>query len=190
MSMSATTELETTPEQATTWDMDPAHSTAEFSVKHLMISTVTGRFKALKGTIQFQDSEPVKSMVEAEIEVASIDTGVEMRDNHLRSADFFDAANHPKIRFKSRRIEPLDQDSGRVHGELTIRGTTRTVVLDVERLGTITDPWGNLRTGLTATTTIDRKDFGLNWNQALETGGVLVGDKVKIALHMEAVRRK
>lgn len=189
--MSAMTELKsTTPETLTAWDFDPAHSTAEFSVKHLMISTVTGRFKTLRGTIEYREEAPEKSRVEAEIDVASIDTGVEMRDNHLRSADFFDAVNHPKIRFESRRAERIDVERGRVHGDLTIRGTTRSVVLEVDHEGTITDPWGNQRTGLAATTVIDRKDFGLNWNQALEAGGVLVGDKVKIVLHLEAVRRK
>jgi len=173
--------------QATTLAIEPSHSSAEFSVKHLMVTTVNGRFRTLSGTIVVDAANPVASRVEAEIDVASIDTGVADRDAHLRSADFFDAEKYPTITFKSTRVEPEGEDEARVVGDLTIRGVTREVVLQVTREGVAKDPWGKTRMGFTGETAISRKDFGLNWNVALETGGVLVSDKVKITLNISAV---
>lgn len=189
--MAVATEKQT-GEQGTrtsTWEFDPAHSSAEFAVRHLMVSTVTGRFKSLRGRIEL-DGELATSRVEAEIDAASIDTGVADRDNHLRSPDFFDVAKYPTLRFRSTRIEPSGEDAGRMHGELTIIGVTRPVTLQVEYLGEIQDPWGNRRRGYTATATLSRKDFGMTWNQILDTGGVLVGDKVKVTLNLEAVEKR
>jgi len=154
-----------------------------------MISTVTGRFKSLRGSVTRDEAAIENSRVEAEIDAASIDTGVADRDNHLRSADFFDVANHPKLVFRSTKIEDLGGDSGRMHGELTIRGVTRPVILAVSYLGEIRDPWGNRRRGFSAETTLYRKDFGMTWNQVLDTGGVLVGDKIKVSLNIEAVEK-
>jgi polyisoprenoid-binding protein YceI len=175
---------------ATVFDLDPAHSSAEFSVRHLMISTVTGRFRKVKGTLELDEADPARSRVEAEIDVASLDTGVADRDAHLRSPDFFDVANHPTMTFRSKRVEPKGRDRARVVGDLTIRGVTREVGLDVTRIGTVQDPWGNRRAGFEATATLDRKDFGLNWNMLIEAGGVVVGDAVKVRLDVEAVQRK
>lgn len=155
-----------------------------------MVSTVTGRFQSLQGRIELDEADISKSRVDAEIDAASVDTGVADRDNHLRSADFFDVANHPKLLFRSTRIDADGNDAGRMHGELTIRGVTRPVTLEVEYLGEIQDPWGNRRRGFTASTTVYRKDFGINWNQILDTGGVLVGDKVKVTLNIEAVEKR
>ncbi len=187
--MATLTQTQTTEtrKQPTAWAFDPAHSFVEFSVRHLMISTVTGRFRSLKGSVVLDEASLEDSRVEADIEAASIDTGVADRDNHLRSADFFDVANHPRITFRSMAIEDLGGDSGRMHGEVTIRGVTRPVALEVSYLGEIRDPWGNRRRGFTAQATLYRKDFGMTWNQVLDSGGVLVGDKVKVTLNIEAV---
>lgn len=187
--MATTSETLATSENGrTVWDIDPAHSSAEFAVRHMMISTVTGRFKSLRGTLEYDPSASHLGQAEAEIDVASIDTGVEDRDNHLRSPDFFDAANHPKILFRSKRVEVRDDDVGRLIGDLTIRGVTKEVVLDVEKDGAGVDPWGRRRVAFVATTTLNRKDFGVNWNQILDSGGVLVGDKAKVTLRVEAVK--
>lgn len=175
---------------ATVLDLDPTHSSAEFSVRHLMIASVTGRFKTVRGTIHYDEADPARSRVEAEIDVGSLDSGVVDRDAHLRSADFFDAEKHPTIAFASKRIELTGPDEGRIHGDLTIRGVTREVVLEAQRIGAVQDPWGNRRVGFEAETTLNRKDFGLTWNMALEAGGVVVGDKVKVRLSVEAVVRK
>jgi len=189
--MATTSETLATSENGrTVWDIDPAHSSAEFAVRHMMISTVTGRFKSLRGTLEYDPSASHLGQAEAEIDVASIDTGVEDRDNHLRSPDFFDAANHPKILFQSKRVEVRDGDVGRLIGNLTIRGVTRDVALDVEKDGEGVDPWGGQRVAFVATTTLNRKDFGVSWNQVLDNGGVLVGDKAKVTLRIEAVKRR
>ena len=172
------------------WDVDPTHSEAEFAVKHLMISTVTGRIAIARGTLYIDEAEPELSRVEVELDVGSIDTGVKDRDAHLRSGDFFDAENNPRIIFRSTRIERRGEGTGRIFGFLTIRGVTREVALDAEFEGEAKDPWGNRRAAFSATTQILRSDFGLTWNQILETGGVLVGDKVRISLRIEAVQRK
>lgn len=175
----------------TTWRIDPSHSSVEFSVKHLMFTTVRGRFKKLDGTIKVDEDEPENSRVEVEIDASSIDTGAEDRDKHLRSADFLDVENHPTITFRSRRVEGAHAKVGdrfRVAGELTIRGRSMEVVLDAEFEGLGRDPWGGERAGFGATTEIDRRDWGLKWNQALETGGVLVGNGVKIEIEAQAVK--
>lgn len=189
MSVAIQTQANEKGTQTNTWEFDPAHSSAEFAVRHLMVSTVTGRFKSLRGFITLNEASVENSRVEAEIDAASVDTGVADRDNHLRSPDFFDAANHPRLVFRSSRIENLGEDSYRMDGELTIHGVTRRVTLDVSYLGEIRDPWGNRRRGFTAETTLYRKDFGMTWNQVLDAGGVLVGDKVKVTLNIEAVEK-
>lgn len=172
---------------ATTWTIDPAHTTVEFSVKHLMISTVRGHFGAVTGTILLDEQNPAASSVTAEIDVTSINTRQEQRDAHLRSADFFDVEQFPAIKFQSTRIQ-RDGDHYDVVGNLTIRDVTREVVLHTADEGRGGDPWGGQRAGFSATTKIDRRDFGLTWNQALETGGVVVGNDIKITLEVEAVK--
>lgn len=168
-----------------TWQIDPAHSNVEFAVRHLMISTVKGRFGQVSGTLQVDENDPGKFVLDVDIDVTTIDTRQEQRDAHLRSADFFDVERFPKITFHGQRIEGDPRGEFKLHGDLTIRGTTRPVVLDVTNEGTGRDPWGNDRMGFSATTKIDRSQFGLQWNQALETGGVMVGNDVKIMLDVE-----
>jgi polyisoprenoid-binding protein YceI len=171
----------------TTWQIDPKHSTVEFSVKHMMITTVRGRFANVTGTIVEDSADLSRSSVEVEIDVASIDTREEQRDGHLRSPDFFHAEQHPAITFKSTKVIPGHGDHFQVEGNLTIRGTTRPVTLDVERGGTGTNPWGATVAGFSAETKINRKDFGLGWNVALDAGGVVVGDLVNICVVFVAV---
>lgn len=170
-----------------TWKFDPAHTSASFSVRHMMVTTVRGYFEKVGGTLVYDPANPAASYVEAEIDAASINTGVTDRDNHLRSADFLDAANYPKIVFKSRRIELKGDDEARVYGDLTIRGVTREVVIDAELLGITDSPFGDRRIGFHGVTKINREDWGLTWNVALEAGGVLVGRDVKIELDVEAI---
>ena len=175
--------------KTSTWTIDPTHSIAEFAVKHLVVTTVKGRFRDLEGTIEIDEAQPENSSVEAKIAVASVDTNVEDRDKHLRSDDFFNAEQFPYLAFRSTRIERLGEERFKLIGELTIRDVTKEVDLDGEYEGQIADPWGNQRAAFTATTQISRKEFGIRWNQALETGGAVVGDNVKITLHLEAVRQ-
>ncbi len=175
--------------KTTDWQIDPTHSSAEFAVRHMMVATVKGVFKGLSGRVELDEASLENSTVEAEIDAASVDTGVPDRDTHLRSPDFFDAASYPKIRFRSLAVEPDDSDRGRLLGELTVRGVTRPVTLDVEYLGEVKDPWGNRRRGYVAETTLNRKDFGMTWNMVLDTGGVLVGDKIKVTLNLETVEK-
>jgi polyisoprenoid-binding protein YceI len=171
------------------WRIDPAHSHVEFAVRHLMISSVKGAFGDVQGTVWVDDSDPRTVLVDVTIQVASIDTRQEQRDAHLRSADFFDAARFPTITFRSRTVKGNHLDSDfRLVGDLTIRDVTREVVLDVSAEGRLTDPWGAERSGYSAHGKIDRTDFGLTWNQALETGGVLVGNEVKISVEVELIR--
>jgi polyisoprenoid-binding protein YceI len=173
----------------TTWAIDASHSSVEFAVKHMMISTVRGRFGEFAGMITTDDADPTRGSVTIEIAVASIDTRDAKRDEHLKSPDFFDAARFPTITFASTRVEPVSGDDRlRVVGDLTIRGVTREVVLDTEFNGRGVNPWGQEVAGWTATTEIDRGDYGLTWNAALEAGGMLVSDTVKIALEIEAGR--
>lgn len=174
------------------WRIDPAHTQVEFSAKHLMITTVKGRFGAAAGTITMDEANPANSAVEVTVDASSIDTREAQRDAHLRSPDFLDAERYPTITFVSRRIEPVDGEHNRYHvvGDLTIRGVTREVVLDTEYLGQARDPWGGTRAGFSATTKLNRKDFGANWNVALETGGWLVGDELKVQLEVQAIREQ
>jgi polyisoprenoid-binding protein YceI len=169
------------------WSFDPAHSSIGFSVRHLMISKVRGHFNKWEGTFDYDEADPTKSKLSVRIDAASIDTREEKRDAHLRSPDFFDAAKYPALTFESTRIE-RDGDDYVVTGNLTIRDVTRAVQLKVESLGRTKDPWGGERAGFSASTSINRKDFGLSWNVALETGGVLVGEKIDIGIEIEAVR--
>jgi polyisoprenoid-binding protein YceI len=179
--------MTTTPTALTagTWTIDPVHSEVGFSVRHMMISKVRGKFSAFSGTIVVGD-DPLSSSVEASIEVASIDTGDDTRDNHLRSADFFDVEHHPNLVFRSTAVRPNGSDY-QLDGELTIRGTTRPVTLDLELNGVGPDPWGGTRAGFSARTSISRKDFGMEFNIPIDGGGVVVGDKVDITLEIEAV---
>jgi len=170
-----------------TWNIDTTHSSISFSIRHLVIAKVRGQFKKFSGTVSWDDADVTKSSVTVDIEAASIDTAEAKRDEHLRSADFFDVAQFPQLSFRSKRVETDGDAIARVVGDLTIHGVTREVTLAVEDLGRAKDPWGNRRSAFTATTAIDRKDFGLRWNQALEAGGVLVGDKVEISLDVQAV---
>lgn len=176
----------------TTWKIDPAHTSVEFAVKHMMFTTVRGRFKDVKGTIEADESNPDGSRVEVELGAASIDTGNADRDAHLRSADFLDVETHPTITFRSKRVEGAAKKEGdrfKVIGDLTIRGTTMEVTLDCTYEGTGKDPWGGTRAGSRATATIDRREWGLRWNQALETGGILVANEVRIEVEVQAVKQ-
>ena len=171
------------------WKIDSSHSRVAFSVRHMMISNVHGQFQNVNGTVEFDEARPTRSTVDVQIEAASIDTHDEKRDGHLRSADFFDAARFPYLAFKSRRVEVLDDSHGKLYGELTIKDVTRDVVLAVEYSGMARSPWGTSSAGFTAAAKINRKDFGLNWNVALETGGVLVGDTINISIELEIVKQ-
>jgi polyisoprenoid-binding protein YceI len=172
---------------ATTWKLDPSHSTVEFSAKHMMFTTVKGRFAEIEGTINVPGTTLDGASVVATMKTASIDTRTEQRDQHLRSADFLDAENFPEITFKSTKLDG-SKEKFTMTGDLTIRGTTRPVTLDVTYEGTGTDPWGNERMGFSASGKIDRRDFGLVWNQALEAGGVLVGNDLKIQIEAQVIR--
>ena len=172
-----------------TWQIDSAHSHVAFSARHMMIAKVRGRFENFSGTIDFNENNPAASTVNVEIDTASINTREEQRDNHLRSPDFLDVENHPKLTFQSKRVEQAGSESGILIGDLTIRGVTKEVALDVEYAGQAKSPWGTTSAGFSGSTTINRKDWGLEWNQALETGGVLVGDKVRIDIELELVRQ-
>lgn len=175
------------------WDLDAAHSSAEFSVKHMMMTTVRGRFKEVTATLSGSEDHPEGCCVEVEIRTASIDTGSPDRDNHLRGADFFDAEDHPAITFRSTRLDgdPRAAEGARfrVFGDLTIRDTTMPIALDCMFEGRGNDPWGKERAGFSAYTEIDRREWGLKWNQAIETGGVLVANKVRIEAEVQFVRR-
>jgi polyisoprenoid-binding protein YceI len=186
--LSTSTQERVAPELVGTWDIDPTHSMVGFSVRHAMVATVRGGFDAFAGSISIGE-DLSDSTVEVTIDAASIDTRSEDRDRHLRSADFFDVENHPTITFRGTGVEPAGEGRYRVRGDLTIRGVTRPVDLDVAFNGTTIDGYGNLRGGIEASTTISRKDWGLNWNMALEAGGVLVSDRIKISLDVAAVKR-
>lgn len=181
--------MTTAPTTTSTWAIDAAHSIAEFSVKHMLVSTVKGRFGAVAGTLAIDESEPIRSSVTATIEVASIDTGQAQRDEHLRSDDFFAAEQFPTITFRSTRVERKNDEEWRVSGDLTIRDLTRPVTLATEFEGQLRDAYGRQRAAFTATTELSRKEFGLKWNALLESGGAVVGDKVKVTLHIAAVRQ-
>ena len=172
-----------------TWNLDPVHSLAEFKVKHMMISNVKGQFTRLSGLITLDENDITKSQVEASIEAASINTSDAQRDAHLRSADFFDVEKFPTLSFRSTSVTAKSGGELAVAGNLTVHGVTRPVQFNVEGLSSpAKDPWGNTRLGLSATTRISRKDFGLTWNTALETGGILVGDDVSITLEVQFIK--
>jgi polyisoprenoid-binding protein YceI len=185
--MSTTTATAATPTR-TAWKIDPAHSQIEFSVRHMMITTVKGRFSGVDGTVSIDEADPSNADVDVRIDASTIDTRESQRDAHLRSADFFDVEKFPHITFKSRRIVDRDGSEFKLAGDLTLRGVTKEVVLDVTEEGRGKDPWGGDRLGFTATTKVKRGDFGLNWNQALETGGFLVSDEIKINLDLQLVK--
>jgi len=173
--------------QTTTWNIDPAHTVAEFKVRHMMISNVKGHFSKVSGELSLDESNVANSSVQASIEAASIETRDDQRDAHLKSADFFDVEKYPLISFKSDKIKQNGELS--VEGDLTIHGVTRRVTFDIEGPSPATkDPWGNTRIAISGSTKINRKDFGLTWNAALETGGILVSDEVTINLDVEFVK--
>ncbi|MEW6181307.1 MAG: YceI family protein [Chloroflexota bacterium] len=172
------------------WKIDSAHSEITFSVRHLMVSNVRGRFERFSGTVHFDEENPQNSSVEVQIEAASINTREPQRDAHLRSADFLNADQFPYLTFKSKRIEVLDDSHGRIIGDLTIRDVTREVVLDVVFNGKVKSPFGFTTAGFSASTRINRKDWGLLWNVALEAGGVLVGEEVNIQIELELIKEK
>lgn len=175
---------------ATTWVVDDAHSSAMFTVKHLMVSNVTGKMAGISGTIDIDDADVTKSKVDVSIDVNTINTDNKKRDDHLKSPDFFDTKKFPTMKFVSTKVEKAGAGL-KVTGDLTMHGVTKSVVLDVDGpTAAIKDPWGNNKRGASATTKLDRKDFGLNWNKALETGGVMVSDEVKIAIELELNEKK
>jgi polyisoprenoid-binding protein YceI len=171
------------------WQLDPNHTLVEFVGKHMMITTVRGRFKGVRGTIVYDEADPSRSSVEVEIDARSLDSGVEYRDNHLKSADFLDVEHFPTITFKSTRVEPQGDDRAKVIGDLTIRDVTREVVLDTELTGGGKSPMGKQVLAFDAKTSINRKDWGLTWNLALETGGWLVADTIKIEIAAEGIKQ-
>ena len=171
------------------WEIDGSHSGIHFSVRHLVIAKVRGQFSRWSGSLLVPDDDFSRASVNVVIDASSIDTGVADRDAHLKSPDFFDVEHFPELTFKSRRIELATNVRLRVTGELTIKGVTRVVTLDVEDAGRAKDPWGNERAAFSGKTSLDRKDFGLTWNQVLETGGVMVGDRIDIEIEVEAVRQ-
>ena len=171
------------------WQIDTSHSDIQFSVRHMMISKVRGRFENFSGTVNFDESNPTNTTVEIAVDLNSINTRDEKRDGHLRSADFFDVENHPTMTFVSKKVEQTDEFNGRLIGDLTIRGVTHEVALDVQYSGTAKSPWGTVSAGFSAKGKVNRKEFGLNWNAALETGGVLVGEDVEIAIELEIVKQ-
>jgi len=170
------------------WQLDRAHTQIQFSVRHLMVTNVRGQFEDFDIKVNFDEENLVNSNVEVTIKAESINTRVADRDTHLRSADFLDAANHPEITFKSKNIALNGANSGRIVGDLTIRNVTHEVVLDVEYTGLLKNPWGQFAAGFNAHTVINRKEWGLVWNVGLETGGVLVGDEIKIEVEAELVK--
>jgi polyisoprenoid-binding protein YceI len=176
---------------ADTWQIDPVHTTVGFSVRHMTISTVRGQFNKVAGTITANDNDPATAAIEATIDTASIDTHSPDRDSDLKSANFLDVAKYPTMTFKSKKIEAAGPGKYNVVGDLTLHGVTKEVTLAVEATGApIKDPWGNMRAGATATTTINRKDFGLTWNKMIEAGGAVVGDAVAVEIDVEAVKKK
>lgn len=171
------------------WVVDAVHSQATFSVRHMMISTVKGQFKVLSGSLNIDDQNLADSWVDAQVDASSIDTRDDNRDTHLKSADFFDAANYPTINFKSSKVEHVGDNEYKVTGDLSMHGVTKPVVFNVEYFGQGKDPYGRQKAGLSARAKVNRKDWGLNWNQALEAGGVLVSDDVKIEIDLAAIQQ-
>jgi polyisoprenoid-binding protein YceI len=179
----------TAPQTTTTWTLDPVHSVAEFKVKHMMISNVKGQFTGITGVLTLDENDIAGSRVEATIDASTINTREAQRDAHLKSADFFDVEQFPTLSFRSTQVNRSGDDELTATGDLTIHGVTRQVTFQVEGpTAAGKDPWGNTRIGLSATTKINRKDFGLTWNTALETGGILVGEDVTITIDLEFVK--
>jgi polyisoprenoid-binding protein YceI len=175
---------------AETWSIDPDHSSIGFKVRHMMVSNVKGTFGTFRGIAEVDEKDITRAKITVTIDTASITTGVAKRDEHLRSADFFDTARYPTMSYVSKKVEKSGNDRMKVYGDLTLRGVTKPVVLDVEGpTKAYKDPWGNIRRGASATATINRKDFGLVWNQVIEAGGVLVGDEVNIILEAEFIKK-
>ena len=173
----------------TKWGIDPTHSEIAFKVKHLMITNVKGLFKEFDANITITNNDFITSDIDLNINAASIETGTADRDAHLRSADFFDVENHNQINFKGKSLEKIDDKSYTLHGDMTIKGITKTIKLDVEFGGLMKDPWGNEKAGYNINGKINRKDWGLNWNAALETGGLLVSDEVKISCEVQLIKQ-
>ncbi|GIK56152.1 MAG: polyisoprenoid-binding protein [Chloroflexi bacterium] len=171
-----------------TWQIDSAHSHIYFTARHMMISKVRGQFESFSGEVNYDEENPTRTTVDIQIDTASLNTKEAQRDGHLKSPDFLDVANYPVVRFQSTKVEQTGADSGKLYGNLTIRDITKPVVLDVEYAGQARSPWGTVSAGFSASTTINRKDWGLNWNQTLETGGVLVGDNIQIEIELELVK--
>lgn len=171
------------------WVIDNGHSSITFSARHMMLSTVRGRFNTFTGTVDFNEAEPAKSAVDVTIDVVSIESKDEKRDGHLKSGDFFDVENFPKMSFKSTSVEKLGDNTAKLHGNLTIKDVTKPVVLNVEYHGQAKAPWGTTSACFHANTKINREDFGLTWNMPLETGGVLVGKEIKIEIDIEVVKQ-
>jgi polyisoprenoid-binding protein YceI len=175
---------------AETWSIDPEHSIVGFKIRHMMVSNVKGNFPSFSGTVEIDDKDISKSKVEVSIETASINTNIKKRDEHLRSPDFFDVAKYPTMTYVSSKVEKAGEGKLRVVGNLTLHGVTREVILNVEGpTAAFKDPWGSLRRGASATAKINRKDFGLNWNTAIESGGVLVGEEVAIEIELEMSKK-
>jgi polyisoprenoid-binding protein YceI len=173
---------------ATEWQFDMQHSGITFMVRHLLVAKVRGRFTRWSGTMRFDEKNPAASSVDVQIDTNSVDTSEPQRDAHLRSADFLDVATYPRMTFKSTKVERAGDAAFKVKGELTIRGVTRPVVLEVEYGGALRDPWGNERAGFTAKATIDRKEFGITFNQVLDHGGLALGEQISIDLDVEATK--
>ena len=172
------------------WQIDSAHSEINFSVRHMMISKVRGTFESFSGSVNFDENNPTNTTVDISIDAAGINTREDQRDGHLRSPDFLNADEFPTLTFKSTKVEQIDENNGKLYGDLTIRGVSKPVVLDVEYAGQAKSPWGTTSAGFSAKTSINRNDWGLTWNQALETGGILVGDKIAIEIELELVKQE
>jgi polyisoprenoid-binding protein YceI len=175
---------------ATTWQIDPAHTAAQFAVKHLMISTVRGEFKGVTGTVNWDDADITKCTIDVTIDTKTVTTGEEKRDQHLKSPDFFDVEKFPTMTFKSKKVESAGAGKLKVTGDLTIHGVSKEVVLSVEGpTPAVKDPWGNTRVAISATTQVNRQDFGVKWNANMDGGGVVVGDTVNITIDLEMVKQ-
>lgn len=171
------------------WQIDSSHSHVYFTARHMMISKVRGSFESFSGSVNFDEENPTNTTVNVEVDLNSVNTRDEKRDGHLKSPDFFDTANYPTMKFESTRVEQIDENNGRLYGQLTIKDVTKEIVLDVEYAGVAKSPWGTESAGFSASGSLNRKDWGLNWNQALETGGVLVGENINIEIELELVKQ-
>lgn len=171
------------------WQIDSSHSHVYFTARHMMISKVRGSFESFSGSVNFDEENPTNTTVNVEVDLNSVNTRDEKRDGHLKSPDFFDTANYPTMKFESTRVEQIDEKNGRLYGQLTIKDVTKEIVLDVEYAGVAKSPWGTESAGFSASGSLNRKDWGLNWNQALETGGVLVGENINIEIELELVKQ-